>query len=150
MLRYFQLVTVLSDLFGAWEFFQYYCLIDSSAYPVLPGICVFMSGSLLRPVYLLADAETGRLCHTRCPEKRRMSIRTASHSNFRCIETERKIIVGRHMRLLLLAKFDSNFFRPYDDKYKVTFLIIRLWRCIGAWSSSFYSIIPQHLMKINA
>lgn len=115
---------MLLYLFGAWECFQYYCLIDSSAYPVLPGICVFMFGSLLRPVYLLADAETRRLCHTRCPERRRMSIKTASHSNFRCIETERKIIVGRHMRLLF-AKFDSNFFRSYDDKYTVPFLLNR-------------------------
>jgi hypothetical protein len=24
---------------------------------------------------------------------------------------------------LLFAKFDSNFFRPYDDKYKVIFLL---------------------------
>jgi hypothetical protein len=91
------------------NFFQYYYLIDSSAYPVLPGIYIFMSGPLLRPVYLLADADTRRLCHTRRPEKRRMSIRTASHTNIRFTETEMKIIEGRHTSLLS-AEFDSMFF----------------------------------------
>ena len=59
----------MSVLFSAWKFFQHHYLADSSIYPVLPGITSLCS-SLLRYVYLLANAEGRRLCHLHSTSER--------------------------------------------------------------------------------